>query len=202
MPAPVLPAHLPAGGMVGTSTSGRCHGGPAPLAQQPLLLRPPAPAPCQARCRGQAGGAPQRPWRASAALHGLPAFSSGGPQGHAGGRARHDQATSPPSWAARLARATLLASAAQFCAAASQHAASAANVGGGWGGNGAGGSGGGGGGGGDGGGPSSASGGHPGSANVLADVAEASGEQLVEEVVLLDVGGELMRNGNAGGFGG
>ncbi|GIL67851.1 hypothetical protein Vafri_21137 [Volvox africanus] len=97
--------------------------------------------------------------------------------------------TSPPKlhdhhavWGWQLLRATVVATTAQFCVAASQ--AANANVGGGFGaGGGYGGFGGGGGGGGDG--PSST---RPGSsANVLGDVAE--GSDFVEEVVLLDVGG-------------
>ncbi|EFJ44901.1 hypothetical protein VOLCADRAFT_64450 [Volvox carteri f. nagariensis] len=85
------------------------------------------------------------------------------------------------AWGWQLARATVVATTLQFCAASGQ--AANASVGGGFGAGGRfGGSGGGGGGGGDG--PSST---QPGSANVLGDVAEAS--DLVEEVVLLDVGG-------------
>ncbi len=86
-------------------------------------------------------------------------------------------------WASKLIRATIVATTLQY--AASQ--AAYASQGGGWGAGGSsGGSGGGGGGGGDG--PSSASG-HAGSTNVLGDLAEAT--DLVEEVILLDVGGAL-----------
>ncbi|GIL92859.1 hypothetical protein Vretimale_19178 [Volvox reticuliferus] len=86
------------------------------------------------------------------------------------------------AWGWQLLRATVVATTAQFCVAASQ--AANASVGGGFGaGGGYGGFGGGGGGGGDG--PSST---RPvSSANVLGDAAEAS--DFVEEVVLLDVGG-------------
>ncbi|KAG2497846.1 hypothetical protein HYH03_004113 [Edaphochlamys debaryana] len=84
------------------------------------------------------------------------------------------------AWLVKLARATVVATTLQFCAASRQ--AASASVGGGFGaGGGIGGSGGGGGGGGDGAGRAS-----PRSANVLGDNAES---ELVEEVVLLDVGG-------------
>ena len=123
----------------------------------------------------------QRRWRTEAALQRL-ASTTNGPHG----RPRQPPQQLPPAWASKLARATLVSLAAHFYCAAAGHAAGAASTGGGWGpGNGAGG-GSGGGGGGDG--QYSASG-QPSSANVLADVAEAS-EQLVEEVVLLDVGGK------------
>ncbi|GFR41528.1 hypothetical protein Agub_g2224 [Astrephomene gubernaculifera] len=98
------------------------------------------------------------------------------------GTSANNQSNSPhTAWAWKLFRATVATTTLQFCAAASQ--AANASVGGGYGaGGGLGGFGGGGGGGGD---------GHStparGSASILGDVAEAS--DLVEEVVLLDVGG-------------
>ncbi|PNW77162.1 hypothetical protein CHLRE_10g424775v5 [Chlamydomonas reinhardtii] len=87
------------------------------------------------------------------------------------------------SWAQKFVRATVVATTLQFFAAAS-HAANA-SVGGGIG---AGGGHRGGGGGGGGGGDGHSSMSHGGSPTVLGDIAEASSD-LVEEVVLLDVGG-------------
>ncbi|KAG2440429.1 hypothetical protein HYH02_010314 [Chlamydomonas schloesseri] len=87
------------------------------------------------------------------------------------------------AWAQKFVRATVVATTLQFFAAASQ--AANASIGGGIG---AGGGNGGGGGGGGGGGDGHSSMSHGGSPTVLGDIAEASSD-LIEEVVLLDVGG-------------
>lgn len=98
------------------------------------------------------------------------------------------------SWAQKFVRATVVATTLQFFAAAS-HAANA-SVGGGIG---AGGGHRGGGGGGGGGGDGHSSMSHGGSPTVLGDIAEASSD-LVEEVVLLDVGGEARMGGTGMGL--